>query len=250
MGKDKGKSKVSKFARGAAAATPDAPRGDEFDPGKWRVRFVDCSESDNGSFCVKFVGAGKHEDLGERIAWLSTSGKARHIAEKRAKALCMALAGFTSDEEYLSDFDASGEFINAVFPYDVDAAAAYLVEAGKAKSAKAALTLLNDAEFYVKISKGGEKDDGGFFRNVDGFLAADDGDDDTDEDDSDDEEPESEPAPRAKKKAAAKRKPAPRDEEEDEDDDSDDDSEDEDDSDDDEPESEPAARAKKKAKRK
>lgn len=252
MGKKSNESKVSKFARGAAAATPDAPRGEDFDPGKWVVRFADCTEADNGSFCLKFEGAGKHSKIGERAAWLSTTGKAVYIAEKRAKSLCMALVGAESDEDY-KEFDPRGEFLGAVFPYDAEAAAAYLVEAGKAKSEAKATALIEGATFQIKITKGGEKDDGGFFRNVDGFslIDGDAADEDSEDEDSEDEDdaPDSKerPAKRAAKKTTSKRRPVDEDDSEDEDDsdDSDEDSED-----DDEPDSEPAPRAKKKAKRK
>lgn len=246
QGKGKSKGRVSAFAKAAAKSEPKQPEGDLFDPGKYRVGFVDCSEGENGALCVKLAGRGNDEEIGERIQWFSTAGKAIHVSAPRIKSLCMALLGCADADEY-SEFDPHGEFINAIVPFDTDAAAAYLVEAGKAKNAKAALALIAEAEFGIKVSKGGERGDGGFFRNASFYTL--DGEDDSDDDDSEDEdeEPESERKP-AKKKASKRRPVEEDDEDEDADDEDDDDSEDDEDE---EPESErPARRAKasKKAK--
>jgi hypothetical protein len=247
MGTFKGKAagkKVSKLAKAVGDAAPAQPRGDEFDPGKYRVRFLDCSEGNTGALCVSLAGVGDDEEVGERIQYFSTAGKSLHVSAPRLKALCMALVGIDDEEEY-AEFDPHREFISAILPYDVDAACAYLVESGKAKNAKAAAALIAGAEFMIKVTKGSDKDDGGFFRDATFALAADAGEDSEDEDDSEDE-PESERKP-AKKKAAAKAKRAPVEEDEDDAEDEDtDDSEDEDE----EPESEPAPKAKKKARHK
>jgi hypothetical protein len=242
MGKSGNKPRVSKLAAAVGKAEPKEQGGDVFDFGKFRVRFVDCSEGETGSLCVKLKGVGDDEEIGERVQWFSTAGKALHVSAPRLKSLCMALVGISDKEEY-SEFDPNNEFVNTILPYDVDAAAAYLVEAGKAKSEKAARAILESTEFTIKVTKGSERDDGDFFRNA-SFAAVTDSEDEDDDDDDSDEEPESEAKPkRAAKKAP--RRPEPEDDE-DEEDDSDDD-----DSDDDEPESEPAPkRAAKKAKRK
>lgn len=239
-----GKPKVSAFARAAAASTASEPKGDEFDAGKFRVGFLDMSEGENGAFCLKLVGRGEDEEIGERIQWFSTAGKALRVSAPRIKSLCRAITGL--DEEQYNEFDPHGQFINSIAPYDIDAAAAYLVEAGAAKNEKAARAAIEEVEFYIKVTKGGDKDDGGWFRNA-SFMAIDEGDDSEDEDDTD-EEPESEPAPRAVKKKASKRRPVDEDEDDAEDEDLDDDSEDDEDE---EPESRPAKKkASKKAGRK
>lgn len=247
----KGK-RVSAFAKAAAKSEPKQNDGDLFDVGKYRVRFVDCSEGENGALCVKLAGDKK---VGERIQWFSTVGKSIHVSAPRIKSLCMAIVGISDAEEY-SEFDPHGEFINAIVPFDTDAAAAYLVEAGKAKNAKAALALIAETEFQIKVSKGGERDDGDFFRNATFSVLSEaddsegDEDDDDDSDDSDDESSESErkPSKKAKPAKASKRCPV---EDEDSDEEEDSDAEDsEDDSDDEEPESEPVRKPAKKAKHK
>jgi hypothetical protein len=239
------KSKVSAIARAASKATPSGDNGDEFELGKFRTNFVDCSEAEGGSFKVTFKGTGKDKKIGERIVWLSTKGKALHVSAGRVKALCMALVG-AEDEDAYNEFDPHGEFIGAIMPYDAEAAAEYMTENGKAKSAEKAQAALESAELVVKVTKGGEKDDGGFFRNA-AFSAAEDAEeeDDAEDEDEDDAEPESERRP-AKKKAGkvSKRKPAPEPEEEEEDD-----AEEEEDEEEDEPESErPAKRKPSKSK--
>jgi hypothetical protein len=241
-----GKSKVSAIARAASKATPSGDNGDEFELGKFRTTFVDCSEAEGGSFKVAFQGVGKDKKIGERIVWLSTKGKALHVSAGRVKALCMALVG-AEDEDTYNEFDPHGEFIGAIMPYDADAAAEYLVEAGKAKSAEKAQAKLESTEIAVKVTKGGDKDDGGFFRNAAFSAAEDAGEDDEDaEEDADDseDEPESERRP-AKKKAGkvSKRKPAPEPEEDDEQDEDEDEEEDED-----PPSERPAKRKPSKAK--
>lgn len=246
MGTFKGKKtakRVSAFAKAAAKAEPKQTEGEVFDFGKFRVGFVDCSEGENGALCVKLAGRGSDEEIGERIQWFSTAGKSIHVSAPRIKGLCMALVGAADLEEY-TEFDPHGEFINAIVPYDTEAASAYLVEAGKAKNAKAALALIEGAEFGIKVSKGGERDDGDFFRNA-SFYALD-ADDAGDEEDDSEEDEDDAPPPRAAKKKASKRRPVEEDEEEEEEeDDSSDDSDDEDE----EPESERRP-AKKKARRK
>jgi hypothetical protein len=214
------KSKVSAFAKASAKAAPSGDNGDEFELGKFRTNFVDCSEAEGGSFKVTFKGTGKDKKIGERIVWLSTKGKALHVSAGRAKALCIALVG-AEDEDAYNEFDPHGEFIGAIMPYDAEAAAEYMTENGKAKSAEKAQAKLESAEILVKVTKGGDKDDGGFFRNASFASAAEDAgeEDDAEEDDADsEEEPESERRP-AKKAAGkpSKRKPAPEPEEEDDD---------------------------------
>lgn len=248
-GKESGKSKApraSAFARAAAASAPAEPRGDEFDPGEYRVRLKDVHESDNGSFGFTFLGAGDDEEIGERIQWFSTKGKSAHVSGPRIKSLCMALLGLAaSDVDEYNEFDPNGEFVDTILRCELDAAAEYMAEHGVAKSAKAARKVLDDAEVLIKVSKGGEKDDGGFFRNA-SFRPVEDGEDS--EDDSDDSADEDEaPAPKRKaapaKGKASKRAPVEEEDDEDEDDDSDDEEEDEED---DEPESEPAPKRKAK----
>jgi hypothetical protein len=241
-----GKSKVSAIARAASKATPSGDNGDEFDLGKFRTTFADCSEAEGGSFKVTFAGTGKDKKIGERIVWLSTKGKALHVSAGRVKALCMALVG-AEDEDTYNEFDPHGEFISAIMPYDAEAAAEYMAENGKAKNAAKAQAKLESTEILVKVTKGGDKDDGGFFRNAAFSAAAEDAgeeDEDTEEDaDDSEDEPESERRP-AKGKKVSKRKPAPEPEEDDEDAD---DSEDEED-DADPPSERPAKRKPSKAK--
>ena len=206
--KDKGAgkksgSKVSAFARATAKAEPDAPRGDEFDPGSYRVGLAGCQESENGSFGFTFVGKGDDEEIGERIQWFSTKGKAVHISGKAIKSLCMALLGVADLETY-NEFDPNGEFVDTILNFELDAAAEYMAEAGVAKSVKAARAALDEAEVIIKVTKGGEKDDGGFFRNA-SFKPVDSDEDDAEGDEDEDDAPDSEePAPRAKKKARRK----------------------------------------------
>jgi hypothetical protein len=236
-----GKSKVSAFAKASAKAKPSGDNGDEFELGKFRTTFVDCSEAEGGSFKVTFKGTGKDKKIGERIVWLSTKGKALHVSAGRAKALCMALVG-AEDEETYDAFDPHGEFIGAILPYDAEAAAEYMTENGKAKSAEKAQAKLESAEILVKVTKGGDKDDGGFFRNA-SFASAADAEAEAEEDDQDedtDAEPESERRPAKKASKVSKRKPAPEPEEEDDDEDAEDEDEDEDEA----PESGPPAKRK------
>jgi hypothetical protein len=235
------KSKVSAFAKASAKAKPSGDNGDEFELGKFRTTFVDCSEAEGGSFKVTFKGTGKDKKIGERIVWLSTKGKALHVSAGRAKALCMALVG-AEDEETYDEFDPHGEFIGAILPYDAEAASEYMTENGKAKSAEKAQAKLESAEILVKVTKGGDKDDGGFFRNASFASAAEDAEEDADdsEDEEDDAEPESERRPAKKAGKVSKRKPAPEPEEEDDDEDAEDEDEDEDEA----PESGPPAKRK------
>lgn len=246
MGKFEGKSKgkkTSAFARAAAKSEPSEPKGAEFEPGTYRVRLKDCQESDNGSFGFTFTGAGDDEEIGDRIQWFSTKGKAAHVSGPRIKSLCMALLGMSSAgvDEY-NAFDPGGEFVDAILRFELDDAAEYMTAQGIAKSAKIARKALDEAEVMIQVSKGSEKDDGGFFRNAT-FAPVDS--DETEDEDSDDEEPESERRPAKKSKPApakvSKRKPV----EEDEDDE---DAEDEDEDEDAEDESERRP-AKKKARR-
>jgi hypothetical protein len=247
MGKFEGKGKGkrgSKFAQAAAKSTPQDSRGDEFDPGKYRVTFTSCTESDNGSYGITLQGAGKDKKIGERLQWFSTGGKAVHVSGPRLKRLAMILAGIDDSDEYL-DFDPNGVFLGAILENDLDAAAEHMVEAGKAKSASKALAALTSTEFSIRVTKGGDKDDGGFFRNAEFSPIGEDAGDEEDED----EAPESEPASERKPKAG-KRKPSRDEEEEEEEEDEDDSDDEEDDSDDEEePESERKP-AKKKARRK
>ena len=237
------KSKVSAFAR-AAASSETREQGEEFDPGSFRVKFKEAREAENGSIGITFTGAGDDEDLGERVQWFSTKGKASYVSGPRIKSLCMALLGMgKADEDTYNEFDPAGEFLDAIIRSDLDAAAEYMAEHDVAKNADVAREALDEAEVIIKVTKGGEKDDGGFFKNASFKPVEDDSEEDSD--DEDDEEPESERKP-AKKKAAAKRKPS-----RDEDDSEEDEDEDEEDEEDEEaPESEPAPRGKKKARRK
>jgi hypothetical protein len=246
---DKGKTtkKASAFARAAAASVPAEPRGDEFDPGEYTVRLKECHESDNGSFGFTFVGAGDDEEIGERIQWFSTKGKSAHVSGPRIKSLCMSLLGIpAADVDEYNEFDPNGEFVDAILRFELDAAAEYMAAKGVAESVEDAREALDEATVIIKVSKGGEKDDGGFFRNAT-FKPAADASDSDDEDEDEDEDEDDAPKAKASKKAKAtpakvsKRKPV-----EGEDDDSED--EDDDSEDEDEPESRPAKKAKAKAK--
>jgi hypothetical protein len=242
------KSKVSAFAKAASKATPSGDNGDEFDPGKYRVRFVDCAEGEGGAFKTTFAGCGKDAKVGERIQWFSTKGKSLHVSAGRVKAMCMALVG-AEDEETYDAFDPHGEFISAIMPYDAEAAAEYLVEAGKAKSTEKAQAKLESTEITIKVTRGSDKDDGGFFRNAafsaaDVNATADEDEQDEDAEEDEDAEPESERRPaKAKPGKVSKRKPAPEPEDEEEDEDTDAEDEDED-----PPSERPAKRKPSKAK--
>lgn len=225
------KPKVGAFAKATAKAEPREASGDEFDVGSHVVRYVSCNEADGGAFCFKFEG----DKCGERIVWFSTAGKSIRVSAPRVKALCMLLSGFGDNDEY-DQFDPHGEFIEAIVHGETEAAAELLVSGGAAKNAKEAAALLA-TEITIKVSKGGDKDDGGFFRNA-SFSAATDAEDTDDED----EAPESEEVPKRTAKKASKRAPAPVVDEDDADEEDEDDPESE-------PESEPAPRAKKKAAR-
>lgn len=242
----KAKPKASAFARAAAKSETAEPKGDEFDVGKFRVRLKDCQESENGSFGITFTGAGDDEEIGERIQWFSTKGKAAHVSGPRVKSLAMALLGMGKDrEDEYNEFDPHGEFLDAILRFELDAAAEYMADKEVCKSADEAREALDEAEVLIKVTKGGEKDDGGFFRNA-SFAPV----DSEDEDDSDDEDEDERPAKgkgaaKTAKKKASKRRPVEEDDEDEEEKDDGDDSDDEDE----EPESERRP-AKKKARRK
>lgn len=235
--------KGSAFARSAAASAAAEARGAEFEPGEYLVHPKDCQESDNGSYGFVFDGVGEDEEIGERIQWFSTAGKSSHVSGPRIKSLCMAMLGLTDSDEYQA-FDPNGLFLDAILKWDLNEAAEYMAEQGVAESVEDAREVLDEANVVIVVTKGGDKDNGGYFRNAT-FKCAPGADAESDED----EEPESEVAPKAKKKAKAapaKRKAAPVEDDSEDEDDSDD-SEDEDE----EPESEPApAKRKAKAKRK
>lgn len=228
--------KGSAFARSAAASAAAEARGAEFEPGEYLVHPKDCQESDNGSYGFVFDGVGDDEEIGERIQWFSTAGKSSHVSGPRIKSLCMALLGLTDSDEYQA-FDPNGLFLDAILKFDLDEAAEYMAEQGVSESAEDAREVLDEANVVIVVTKGSDKDNGGFFRNAT-FKCA----DAASDDDSDDEEPKAKKKTKAAPAKASKRAPVEEDE-----DDSDDESEDEDD----EPESEPApAKRKAKAKRK
>jgi hypothetical protein len=262
MGKFKGKSgggkaskpRVSALAQAAASSEAEQGRDPLFDEGTYRCKFLGCEERPpvagrNTWLAIKFEGVGDDEEIETRVALLCTSQKSLSSTGPRVKSLCMALIGMgKDDEEDYNEFDPHGEFIDAITQGDLDAAAAYLSEhapKGSELSEDEALEALQGAEVIVKVTRGGETDDGGYFRNV-SFKPVD-GEDGEDSEDDEDERP----AKRSAKKKAApakgkasKRRPVEDDEDEDED--SDDDSEDDEDE---EPESERKP-AKKKAKAK
>lgn len=251
-GSDKGKggkAKVSAFARAAAKSEPSKDKGEEFDfPGKYHVRLTNIVESDNGSFGLTFVGCGEDEGIGERIQWFSVAGKSSKVSGPRLKRLAMLLAG--TDDSY---FDPHGEFLDAILRFDLDEAAEWLAENGHAKSAAKALAALESAEVMIKVSKGGEKDNGDHFRNAE-FSPVKDAEDSDDEDEDEDEEaPESEDRPRKPSKKAPSRKRAEPEEDDEDDaeedeDDSDDDSENEEDDEDPPSERKPSKKAKRRGK--
>jgi hypothetical protein len=194
---------------------------------------------------VKMVGVGKDKKLGDVSQLYATSQKALAQSAPRLRSLCRSLLGLSKqDDEAFSEFDPHGEFQDAIYSNDMQAAAAFLVENGsalpkaaRAKDEDAALERLTSAELEAIVTRGSDTDDGDWFRNtLFRPLVSAEGDEDEEDDEEDAPDSEERPAHAAKKKASKR----PADEEDDDDDDDDEDEED------DEPESEPAPRAKKR----
>jgi len=260
---DKDKPRVSKLAGATAKSTGEEEREDLFpEPGKYHVKFRECSSPEPVAgkswegLLVKVTGAGKNKKLGDVTQIYTTTQKALSQSAPRLRSLCRSLIGLgKQDDEAFGEFDPHGEFADTIYSNDMQAAAEYWVANRKAvkgpKDVDDALERLTNAEIEAVVTKGGDTDDGDWYRNTTFRPLAEESDEDDDSDDEDDDAPESEPTPKAKagKKKASKR--APVEDEDDEDEDSDDE-DDEDDAPDSEPESErrPAKKKKKKARRK
>lgn len=188
-----------------ARAFAESESGDDREPmfdarsKPYRVKFLGAEQKPaimgkNEWVVVKLKCVGADKKHGERAALYCISSKALAQSMKRLKTLPMALLGITDLDEY-NQFDPDGSFFSA------------LLGKKNGKSKKAAKC--TGVEILAKVRRGGDTDDGDYFRNV--TFAALDEDDTDDGEDDEDESPESE-----------------RDEDESEDEDSEDEEEDED----------------------
>ncbi len=87
----------------------------------------------------------------EYTVWHGMTGKAAFISLPLIKALAMIICGTTDEEEY-DDWDPKCKFISALQGIEND-------------YSEIAAEYLGVAQVRVKVTKGGDRDDGGWFRN-------------------------------------------------------------------------------------